>query len=169
MKLFPLKHFITHEIDLEKSWNFNTNKCVYWFNCHQHYFSLSPPDSPTPSLGDVKEMESPTEITADQEEQTKQSNREGEKTGQKKLSSLSCLLIMGLERRFLKSKWRIQCSSWKCVFVWFLEILIHGENVQSEPCASPKRPLSPFEDTDDTIPPKRLRAQEDQVRLTTDP
>ncbi|KAI4902610.1 hypothetical protein NFI96_032931, partial [Prochilodus magdalenae] len=76
---------------------------------------------PAQESGDVDEMESPTEITADQEEQTKVTDREGEK----------------------------------------IETLIHDEKRQSELCASPKRPFPASGDADDSLPPKRLRAQED--------
>uniref|UniRef100_A0A4W4G5Q1 Zinc finger homeobox 3 n=1 Tax=Electrophorus electricus TaxID=8005 RepID=A0A4W4G5Q1_ELEEL len=70
---------------------------------------------------DVNEMESPTEITVDQEDRTKHADTRGEKTG----------------------------------------VSIHEENGQSEPYASPKRPSSAPGETDDSLPLKRPRAQEE--------
>ncbi|XP_076848695.1 zinc finger homeobox protein 3 [Brachyhypopomus gauderio] len=84
--------------------------------------------TPAQDNGDVNEMESPTEITADQEDRTKHVDTGGEET----------------------------------------EPSIHEEKGQSEPHASPKRPIFAPGETDDSSPPKRPRAQvetaSDQVR-----
>lgn len=124
-------------------------------------------------------MESPAEITSDQADQTKHASREGEKTGQNKLPSVfssssafstdstECFGNLSRDYSLLVPENVMRFISKMCVCVSSSEAPMHGDKKQNEPSVSPKRSASG--DTDDSIPAKRPRAQEEisseQVRL----
>lgn len=115
------------------------------------------------------------EIISDQADLTKHTSKEEEKTGQNELLTL-------IVQNVFKSEYKVfivhprKCdeihikSVCVCVFSSF-EAPMHGDEKPHEPSDSPKRSSS--EDTDDSIPAKRPRAQDEisseQVGLNSSP